>query len=115
MEERRPQPTRIDLRLAEAAWGPLQISLSGGMDVDTAGVPEGQVTVRAENWREMLRMAQSAGALPEPVVQTAERALGFLAGLGGNPEALDVQLNLTGGRIAIGPVPLGPAPRLILH
>ena len=115
LDERRPQPQRIDLRLAEVAWGPLRISAAGGFDVDAEGVPEGTISIRAENWREMLRMAQAAGALPEQAVQTAERALGFLAGLGGNSEALEVQLNVTNGVVALGPLPLGPAPRLILR
>ena len=115
LEERRPQPRRLDLRLTEIAWGPLRISAAGGFDVDEAGVPEGKISIRAENWREMLRMAQAAGALPEAAVQSAERALGFLAGLGGNREAIDVQLNVTGGVVALGPLPLGPAPRLILR
>ncbi|MGR3802453.1 DUF2125 domain-containing protein [Marinibacterium profundimaris] len=115
LDERRPQPQRIDLRLAEVAWGPLRISAAGGFDVDAEGVPEGQITIRAENWREMLRMAEAAGALPPAAAQSAERALGFLAGLGGNAGALDVQLNVTGGVVALGPIPLGPAPRLILR
>ena len=115
LELTRPQPRRIDLRLAEVAWGPLRISASGGFDVDAGGVPEGKLSIRAENWREMLQMAETAGALPRAAAQSAERALGFLAGLGGKREALDIQLNVTGGVVALGPLPLGPAPRLILH
>lgn len=115
LELTRPQPRRIDLRLAEIAWGPLRISATGGFDVDAGGVPEGKLSIRAENWREMLRMAETAGAVPRAVAQSAERALGFLAGLGGNRKALDVQLNVSGGVVALGPLPLGPAPRLILH
>lgn len=115
LEERRPQPLRIDLRLAEASWGPLRLFMSGGVDVTPDGVPEGQVTLRAENWRDMLGMAQSAGVLPETVAQSAERALNFLAGLDGKPDAIDVRLNLTGGFVAVGPLPVAAAPRLILR
>lgn len=115
LENRRPQPTRIELRRFDIIWGPLKISAAGRVDVDEQGLPEGIVNIRAENWRDMLRMAQSAGALPQAAVQSAERALGFLAGLGGRPETLDVQLNLSQGMIALGPLPLGPAPRLRLR
>lgn len=115
LEERRPQPRRIDLRLAEAAWGPLRLSVAGKVEVDDQGIPDGQITLRAENWRDMLAMAQSAGAVPAAVVDTAEGALNFLAGLDGNRDAIDVRLNLARGFVAVGPVPIGPAPRLILR
>ena len=81
LEDRRPQPERMDLRLVEIAWGPLRISATGGFDVDPTGLPEGTIAIRAENWRDMLRMAQTAGALPAAAVQSAENALGFLARL----------------------------------
>lgn len=115
LEERRPQPRRLDLKLLEIAWGPLRISAAGGFDVDDTGLPDGVISIRAENWREMLRMAQTAGALPPAAVQSAERALGFLANLGGRPETLDLQLNVKNGILALGPLPLGPVPRLILR
>lgn len=115
LEDRRPQPRQLDLKLFEIAWGPLRISAAGGFDVDEDGLPDGTISIRAENWREMLRMAQTAGALPPAAVQSAERALGFLANLGGRPETLDIQLNVTNGIVALGPLPLGPAPRLILR
>ena len=115
LEDRRPQPRRLDLRSADFAWGPLQIRAAGGFDVDENGIPDGQISIRAENWRAMLRMAETAGALPSGAAQSAERALGFLAGLGGDREAIDVQLNVRNGVVALGPLPLGPAPRLILR
>lgn len=115
LEERRPQPVAIDLHLAEAAWGPLQLSFSGQLDILDGGVPEGQIAVRAEQWREMLRMGQNAGAIPASLVQAAEQGLGFLAGLSGRPDSLDVRLNFTGGVVALGPVPLGPAPRFVFR
>ncbi|MEM8729994.1 MAG: DUF2125 domain-containing protein [Pseudomonadota bacterium] len=115
LDERRPQPRRLDLKLAEVAWGPLRISATGGFDVDATGQPDGVISIRAENWRDMLQMAEMAGALPPAAVQSAERALGFVARLGGRADTLDVQLNVTDGIVALGPLPLGPAPRLILR
>lgn len=115
LEERRPQPRRIDLRLAEARWGALLLSAAGELDVDGDGIPTGALTVRAEDWREMLGMAERAGALPASVADQAERMLDFIARLGPSPDTIDVQLNFRGGYVALGPFPLGPAPRLILR
>lgn len=115
LEAGRPQPAAIDLRLARMKWGDLEVSVSGTLTVDASGVPTGALTVKAENWREMLAMVQSAGNLPQREVKTAERALNMLARMGRDPNALDVQLNLRDGFVAVGPFPLGPAPRLVLR
>ncbi len=115
LEARRPQPVAIDLELAELHWGTLRVMAAGGLTVDGNGIPTGAITVKVENWREMLAMARAAGGLAPQAVDAAERALNFLARLGGNRNSLDVQLNLVDGFIALGPIPLGPAPRLILR
>ncbi|MEY8839893.1 DUF2125 domain-containing protein, partial [Cribrihabitans sp. XS_ASV171] len=115
LEDRRPQPQRIDLRLAELHWGELRLFATGSLTVDEQGVPTGEIAIKAENWREMLAMAQASGALPPRAVEPAARVLGMLAGLGGNPAALDAQLNFRDGYVALGPIPLGPAPRIILR
>ncbi|MDP5219259.1 DUF2125 domain-containing protein [Ruegeria sp. 2205SS24-7] len=115
LEENRPQPQMIDLRLAEMRWGELRLFATGELEVDGQGIPTGEVALKAENWQEMLAMAQAAGAIPEQAVGPANRVLGMLAGLGGNRNSLDVQLNFRDGFVALGPIPLGPAPRLILR
>ncbi len=115
LEQRRPQPVAIDLHLAEAKWGELRLFATGDLTVDAQGIPSGEIAVRAENWRDMIAMANAAGALPDQAVDPVTRALKFMAGLGGNPNALDLQLNFRDGFVALGPLPLGPAPRLILR
>lgn len=115
LEEGRPQPVAIDLNLLEMQWGELKVMAAGEVAVNDQGVPTGAITVKAENWREMLAMADAAGDIPPRALDAAERALKLLARMGGNPNALDVQLNLRDGFVALGPFPLGPAPRLILR
>ena len=115
LETARPQPRHVDLRLAEAQWGALRLLAAGEFTVDRDGLPDGTITIKAENWRDMLAIAVDSGALPPSAATTAERTLGFLEGLGGNPNALDLRLNLRAGAVALGPIPLGPAPRLILR
>jgi hypothetical protein len=115
LEQARPQPRHVRLRLAEAKWGALRLFAAGEFTVDAAGVPEGVITIKAEQWREMLAIAEDSGTLPSDAARAAERTLGFLENLGGNPNALDLRLNLRGGAVALGPIPLGPAPRFVLR
>lgn len=115
LEDKRPQPVAIDLKLAELHWGELRLFAAGKLDVDAQGIPTGEIALKAENWREMLAMAEAAGAIPPQAIDPAERVLNMLASLGGNPSTLDVQLNFRDGFVALGPLPIGPAPRLILR
>jgi len=115
LEQQRPQPVEIDLKLAELHWGDMRLMAAGEMTVDESGIPTGAITVKVDNWQEMLAMAQVSGAVPPEIFDAAERGLKLLASLGGNRKALDVQFNLADGYIALGPIPLGRAPRLILR
>jgi hypothetical protein len=63
----------------------------------------------------MIAVAQAAGALPESLAPTVEKSLGLLARMNGNRKTLDIPLNFSGGRVRLGPIPLGPAPVLRLQ
>lgn len=115
VEDARPQPRRIDIKLAEARWGRLELLLAGEVDVDRNGLPEGEVVVKARNWRDILQMAVTSGTLKQGFADTLEGGLSLISQMAGNPETLDIPLNFAGGRVRIGPVPLGPAPVLRLR
>lgn len=115
LETTRPQPQRIDLRVARADWGQMKLSATGSVTVGPDGLPTGTLSLRAERWRDMLRMALSAGVMTEAEASSTTRALAVIAGLTGDPETLDVTLDLRDGLVALGPVVLGPAPVLRLR
>ncbi|MEM6825351.1 MAG: DUF2125 domain-containing protein [Pseudomonadota bacterium] len=112
IEDRRPQPTALNIRLMKALWGPMKFEAAGTLKVDDAGMPEGDIAVRAVNWRDMLEVAETGGWVPLEFLPTIRRGLEILAGLSGNPETIDATLRLSGGFVRLGPVPLGPAPVL---
>lgn len=115
IEEARPQPRLIRLKLAEATWGQLALQAAGEVQVDGAGQPTGTITVKAKNWREILQLARNSGRLGPGMADTVEDGLGMIARLSGNPDTLDIPLDFAEGRIWLGPVPLGPAPVLRLR
>jgi len=115
IETARPQITRLDLEEARAEWGELLFRASGTLDVDPLGRATGEVAVRAENWREMLDMAERAGMLGEGMRNTVESAIGFLAGMSGRPENLEATLRLEEGFMYFGPLPIGEAPLLVIR
>lgn len=115
IEERRPQPRSVEIRSLDAEWGTLALRAAGRVDIDGEGVPEGRITIRAENWREMVGLAVNAGVIPAGLSRTLERGLEILAALGPNPEVIDAPLSFQGGFMSLGPIPLGPAPRVLLR
>ncbi|SEL97541.1 hypothetical protein SAMN05443999_110123 [Roseovarius azorensis] len=115
IEQSRPQPTAIRLSLADAKWGQLHLQAAGAVTVTDEGFPEGEITLKARNWRDMLELATASGALPQSLAQTLESGLSLIAQMNGNPQTLDVPLTFRNGRTLLGPIPLGPAPVLRLR
>jgi len=110
----RPQPRHIALRLAEYRYGSLQLKLAGDLSIDSHGLLDGSLTLKAENWREILRAAIEQGYVPQGLGDALEQGLGLAAQLNGNPRTLYLPLNFSSGRVSLGPIPLGMAPRILL-
>jgi hypothetical protein len=115
IERARPQPTHLRVHLADGRWGDLHLQAAGKVDVSPEGWPEGEITLKARNWREIVTLLRTVGALPESLAGSVEQGLGMMARLNGNPDTLDIPLGFGAGRMWLGPVPLGPAPRLRLR
>lgn len=110
IEDRRPQPRSLDLRRLKLRWGEMELEAAGDLDIDAEGMANGEIQVRAVNWRELLAIAVASGRLPAKVAGTLERGLEFLAAAGGNPDTLELPLGFRDGLLTLGPIPLGQAP-----
>lgn len=115
IERARPQITTLHLKLMQAKWGDMDLRAAGELDVDDAGIPTGEITIKAENWREMLNIAVRGGYLQANIARSLENGLQFVANMSGNTKSLDVPLTFKNGRMSFGPIPLGPAPRLAIR
>ena len=112
IEEARPQVRKVVLQDLSARWGTVDFRAAGELVVDEQGIPEGQITLRAEDWRKILDMAEAVGWLPLGMRSTVETGLGLMAGPG---DVLDAPLTFQGGGVSLGLIPLGDAPRLIIR
>lgn len=112
LEGPRPQPTKVQLHNMAATWGALDLRVAGAFDVDAGGFPNGKLSIKATNWREMITLATAAGIIPKDLENLALQAGGMLAGMKGNTTTIDAELTLERGTISFGFLPLGPAPRL---
>ncbi|PSL17690.1 DUF2125 domain-containing protein [Shimia abyssi] len=115
IEESRPQPTALDLELAEITWGELHLNAAGQVTLDKLGYPTGAITIRAVNWREILNIARASGQFSSDVLNTVESALDLISKLSGNSNELDLPLTFENNTTRLGPVPIAPAPRIRLR
>jgi hypothetical protein len=112
IEAAKPNLTGIDITQLDAKWGEVQIQATGSVTVDLDGYPTGKIAVRAKNWREMIQLVVASGALDATVGQSLETGLGLIAMLSGNKNTLDIPLSFANRIVSLGPIPIGPAPRL---
>ncbi|MBP7000199.1 DUF2125 domain-containing protein [Amaricoccus sp.] len=112
VEGARPSIERLVIDDAVFAWGRLDLRAHGALVADADGLAEGRIDLRARNWREMVDIAERSGALSPGVASALQGGLGLIARLGGDRNSIDAALDFAGGSVRLGPIPLGPAPRL---
>lgn len=115
LERARPQPRSIRITTMKAQWGAMLFQMKGDLTVDEVGVPEGELAIQARNWRDMIALARSSAEVSPAALDFLESALGLVAQMSGNENNLDLTLAFKGGATYLGPLPIGPAPRLQLR
>lgn len=104
----------VRLKPSVLSWGPLSLRALGAVKVDAEGYPEGEITVRAENWRAALNAAVATGAIPRKSQDAVRGALEVISFLAGKGNGLEAPLRFANGTMYLGPAPIGAAPRLTL-
>jgi hypothetical protein len=115
LEQRRPQPTSLTIRMAKAAWGDLTFQMAADVTIDEVGSPTGEATLRVNNWRDMITIARASGQFSAVSVDAAEQFLSILASTSGSQDDIDVTLRFANGATLLGIIPLGSAPKLTLR
>ena len=96
---------------ASFEWGPMRLALTGRFTVNAQGYPEGEIAVEAREWRQMVRLAVSAGAFDVKTARSIIQAIEFITAMAGSNE-LRAPFKLAGGKIRLGPFAIADAPRL---
>lgn len=112
IETRNPAITGVEIRDLTAVWGDLSLRAQGYLEPDTQGFAQGEISLRARNWREMLEIAEQSGAVSSELAVAMRQGLDLIAMLSGDRKTIEVPLQFRDGRVFVGPVPVGNAPRL---
>lgn len=115
LEARRPQPRSIDIRAFDLIWGDLRLTVSGRVEVDAEGTPDGGVTLSFRNWQQALELLKQTNIIRSDQTGQAEIVLRAIASSTDDPADIDIAIGFREGQLFLGPINLGPAPRIILR
>ena len=103
----------LEIERVALRWGTLAISGSGTMALDAELQPIGSYSGAIEGYDELMSALAAAGRLRGADAGLARMALGFLAkpGPGARPQ-ITAPFTIQNGQMLLGPVKLGPAPRI---
>jgi hypothetical protein len=99
----------IELKSLVLDWGQVSVSAKGELEIDAAGIPEGRITFKTAQWRILIELAEGSGLIDPGVVPTVTNLANAMADGGG---MLELPISFQSGFMSLGPLPLGPAPRL---
>ncbi len=106
-----PQIETIEISASELLWGGHRLQATGRLQIGAAGTPEGTILLATPDWQAWLEVAVAGGGLPRERLAMMQGLGRYLAAQ--HPEGMvQVPLVFAAGRMSLGPVPLGAAPRL---
>jgi hypothetical protein len=108
-----PMVVAFDLGQALILWGDLSVTASGSILPDDAGLASGRIEIAVKGWQRLVPVLVGAGVIKPELSLTVENMLAALAKDSGDPDLLKLPLVLEGGRMSLGPLPLGPAPQML--
>ena len=106
-----PRLTALTLRDCRLIWGPMRITASGQLHLDAEGRPEGQIRLTIRDWQPLIDMAVAQGLLKPGIAPTVSNMMAALANSGGDSGEATLPLDLGGGMLSLGPLPLASLPR----
>lgn len=112
IEQSNPRLTTAQIHDLRFVWGELNLSGKGTIDITTDGHMEGEFTLQARQWRELLDVIIAAQLLNADFAKALDRSISFISTLAGNPEDIEIPLRFADHLTYIGSIPIGPAPRI---
>ncbi|NOX42063.1 MAG: DUF2125 domain-containing protein [Alphaproteobacteria bacterium] len=113
IEQGAPEVTKITLNKLDSAWGKLGLKGSGTLDVAKNGQLSGRLLLEVKNWRNVLDLLVTSGVLDTNLAATIKSGIELLTLTSSDPTSLKIPLVLKNGNMALGPIPLGYAPRFV--
>lgn len=104
----------LSVSAARLDWGDISVSGRGLLEIGPDGYPAGSIDITARGWKQMVSVSVASGMLDARTGDALSAALDLVALLtSGDRREIETALVFADGQMRIGPVPIGPAPRLV--
>ena len=107
-----PAVVAVDLKALSLTRGTMRLNGAGKVVAGPDGYGVGTIEMSVEGWRGLPDVLADFGLVAPELAPTLLRALEIIAKDQGDPEVLKLPLRYEAGNAYLGPLPLGPAPRL---
>ena len=97
---------------AHITWGTIDLVAQGNVVPDANGLASGKIDLDLKGWRSLPGVVVALGVVKPDMKVSITRGLEFLAAASPDPQVLHLALTFKDGEMSLGPLPLGPAPRL---
>jgi hypothetical protein len=108
----RPQLDAIEISAVDLGWGALALHAEGTVEADDQGYASGRILLRMKGWDRLPALLVATGTIQPNVAPTIHSFLRAIAAESPDPEVLALPLQMEGGRMSLGPFPLGDAPMM---
>ncbi len=105
----------VDIGVFRVRWGGVELDAKGRLEVAASGTPQGRIMLSLTGWQKLLDLAVSTGSIRPELAPTYANMLTQLSETSSEPGRLELPLVFNDGQMSLGPLPLGPAPRLAAY
>jgi hypothetical protein len=104
--------TNLSLKRLTLTMGPSRLTAAGDLTIGATRRPEGRILLSVTGWAGFLEAMVATGLIAPEAAPTWADGMKRYAALSGDPDTLELPLVFQGGRVNLGPFPLGVAPAL---
>lgn len=109
-----PRPQGLALSDLSLIWGEMTVTAAGEIAPDDQGFAAGRIGVTVTNWDQLPPLFVASGLIGDRMGPMLTNMLRAIAKDTGDASTITIPLVLRDGHVSFGPLPLAPAPRLVM-
>ncbi len=106
---------RVDIMSSDVRLEGVVLQATGSLGADTDGYLVGDLSVAVQNYTELPALLAVYGVIKPTMAARVGKTLSFISALALDKSRVSVPLRFDGGKMYLGPLPIGEAPRLIVN
>ncbi len=105
---------RVDIMSSDVRLEGVVLQATGSLGADTDGYLAGDLSVAVQNYTELPALLAVYGVIKPTMAARVGKTLSFISALALDKSRVSVPLRFDGGKMYLGPLPIGEAPRLVI-